>query len=742
MVAPHLARVNGTSIRDSDWVRKSFMMSMGDIPPDYAFFSTFTTASLKVSDTSLGGHICINAPPQFTPFADLRVSSLSSHVTDHNGDFTSGIGRAYSEQIDDNLQVITMAFGRPRFRGIIPFFTNFYDAEAATLAKEGRGTSIFFKLGKAVGTVALVAGLVAAPAFALAFLGGKAATFFMGRPASGYYYLSPTMGAYWDRCNFICNTMAANMSLVPRRFKNGQVINDFAESHNDPVSEKYTDAAFRLTNGAIFKKGGGIDIYNIANKAARLESARQDEIQNLTANAGSRQALLDGLVAYRTSKLKPSAAEGIETYLGRYYSSALGNPVYKMYDPVEERKDTSLGGPPPVPPADGQTTDTAIAQEQKTDEQVADEAKSKVTKDLRAKWVENTPPPAPPEGENAVAPSADAPAYVIEEGFAVNGEDKVQSKDGAISRFFEDLLINAKQGADWVSFAVSHQGSISESFSNSYTQAEIDSTLNNQGSSLRSAYFNFSGGQTGIGAIDTAVTAVTEFAKGALTGVQLDGLLGLAGGASVHIPKRYESSSTSFPSNSYTIELRSPYGSALSQYINLYVPLAMLLAAALPISAGAQAHVEPYLVHLHSRGKTHVRLGAISSLSITRGVGNLGYAKDGRALGIDVTFEVVELSNVMHAPITTGFSLTSPWNYLFDDDSTFKDYMGTLANLSLADMTSYWRKIGLNMARANLNIDAYFSASHWANAAGTSWPIRKLGELATVFGGGISQELK
>jgi hypothetical protein len=741
MVSPHLPLATGASIRDSDWIRKSFMLSTGDIPPDYAFFSTFSTASMKVTDSSLGGHLCINVPHQFTPFADLRMSSLASNTTDIHGDYTTGIGRSWSEDIDDNLQVINMQFGRPRFRGIIPFFTNFYDAEAATLAREGRGTSIFFSIGKMAGTVALVAAVVAAPAFAGVFLAAKTAAFFLGRPASGYYYMSPTMPVYWDRCNFILNTLAANRGLVPRRFVNGGLINDFDEKHNDPVTEDYVDAAYRLTNGAIFKKGGGMDIYNVANKAARMEHARQNAIEEIGKDATTREDLLARLTTYRKSKMQPAAPEGIESYRNRYFSGPLGNPDYRMYDPVQEKlANTDLAGLPPVPATDGQTTDTNIAQEQKTEQELLDENKASVKTDLRPRWKENDAVAATPTGENASAPTEPPPKYVIEEGFGTSGE-KVQSEGGAIARFFSDLLINAQQGADWVSFAVSHQGSVSESFSSSYTQSEIDSTLNGTGASLRSAYFNFSGGQTGFALVDSAISAATEFAKGALTGLQLDGLLGLAGGASVHIPKRYESSSTSFPSNSYTIELRSPYGSPLAQYINLDVPLAMLLAAALPISAGAQAYVEPYLVHLHSRGRSHVRLGAITSLSVTRGVGNLGFNKDGRALGYDITFEIVELSNVMHAPITTGFSITKPWNYIFDDDSTFKDYMGTLANLSLADQTSFLRKIGLNMARANLSVDSYFSASHWSNAMGGVWPIRKLGELATVIGGGVNATL-
>ena len=68
----------------------------------------------------------------------------------------------------------------------------------------------------------------------------------------------------------------------------------------------------------------------------------------------------------------------------------------------------------------------------------------------------------------------------------------------------------------------------------------------------------------------------------------------------------------------------------------------MLLAGILPLSTGKASYTSPFLCQLYDRGRLQIRLGMIESLSITRGTTNLAFDKHGQALGIDVTFSVVE----------------------------------------------------------------------------------------------------
>jgi hypothetical protein len=100
----------------------------------------------------------------------------------------------------------------------------------------------------------------------------------------------------------------------------------------------------------------------------------------------------------------------------------------------------------------------------------------------------------------------------------------------------------------------------------------------------------------------------------------------------------------------------SPYGNPVSQIINLYIPLAMLLAGALPLAKGRQSYTPPFICEVYDRGRCQSPLAIIDSLSVTRGTGNLGFTNEGRALGIDVTFTVADLSSLVYLPISQGLS--------------------------------------------------------------------------------------
>ena len=153
----------------------------------------------------------------------------------------------------------------------------------------------------------------------------------------------------------------------------------------------------------------------------------------------------------------------------------------------------------------------------------------------------------------------------------------------------------------------------------------------------------------------------------------------------------------------------------MSMFQNIYVPLAMLLAGALPLSTGKQSYTSPFLVEVHSKGRISCRLGLIESMSITRGVGNLAWTDNDEPLGIDVSFTIADLSTIMHMPINPGqstlqniaegagswsnrcFIWRCGWRRVlsalaftdsrnFDEDNTFTDYMSVLGSLGIDDI--------------------------------------------------------
>ncbi|MNU66026.1 hypothetical protein D3C71_553290 [compost metagenome] len=647
-------------VKDTDWIRQSFMLPRKTIANADSIRRTLTDARFKFTDTTLGGNFAINPPPQFTRYADLVVPSLYSKST--------GMGRYYSEAIDDNAQLIHMRFGVPEFNSLTNFFFNFYNPQAATLARTGRANPLSFALGKLLGTVLTLP-------VQLFITAGSALNFFLGRPTSKYYYLKPAMPLYWNAVNTIANGIAVNMGLTPRSFQDEEKKSMPGTIENQQEQNKY----YHALNPEIWHESGQIDVWSLATRAQRLANSQREKMEEILETRESPEAIRNAILQYRqTPQLNDNRIhKDFEAYLAAYQG-------------LNERQ-----------------SDT-------------------------------------------------------DDGSAEKTGDKREYKKSLLD-FME---AEHNDGAQWVTFNVEHTGTAAESFNSSTRESDISSKLNGLSATGRSARFSTADGQTGINPLDSVMSMVGSFIDGALESVKLSGLMAFSGMAIADIPKMWESSSAQMPRMDYTIKLRTPYGNKFSRFCDLYVPLSMLLAAALPLSTGKQSYTSPFLVELYSKGRGQTRLGMLESLSITRGAGNLGWTQDGEALGIDVTFSVVDLSTIMHMPINAGFSLndavavgvgtatallggggvkavaagasmvagTDFAKGVFAEDTMFSDYLAILSSMSLTEQTYTYQKLRLNLARQMGSMNTFFSKSHFSNWFMNTAPARLISGFATGTG--------
>jgi len=306
-------------------------------------------------------------------------------------------------------------------------------------------------------------------------------------------------------------------------------------------------------------------------------------------------------------------------------------------------------------------------------------------------------------------------------------EETGLEEPGAVEKWAQMLSAEFDDGGAFASFRVNATGPMSESFSSTTTESEIANKINSMSSQSRSTNFNFANGNLGGGVVGSlvgsAITAVKDFGAGVMDQLQISGLAALGGAAFVDIPQHWQASSATLPHASYTVELRTAYNNPMSQLLNLDIPLAMLIAGALPLATGKQSYTSPFLCELYDQGRCQTRLGIIDSMTVTRGVGNLGWTNEGRATGIDVTFTVKDLSSMMYMPISAGFSL-NPLDGIFDDQTTINDYFSTLAGMSLADQIYTWRRFKLNLTRKIANWNNWASISHFASWFGDIPPVR------------------
>ena len=302
-------------------------------------------------------------------------------------------------------------------------------------------------------------------------------------------------------------------------------------------------------------------------------------------------------------------------------------------------------------------------------------------------------------------------------------KEGVPQEDGFWNFFASEL----DDGSAFVTFRVNYTGSMQESFSNQVGESDLASKMNSMSSSMRSTNFSFAEGNIG-GMVGSVVEGVKDMVAGVSDSMDISGIVGLAGGAFVDIPKHWQSSTANLPRSTYTVDLGTPYGNKMSRFLNIDIPLAMLLAGALPISTGKQSYSSPFLCEIYDQGRCQTRLGMIDSLTIERGTGNMGFNNSGQSMAMRVSFSVVDMSSIVHMPIIEGFTL-SPSTALFDEDTAFSDYMASLAGLGLADQIYPWRKLKINLTRQMEHWDTFFSKQHFANWAGGTTPALLLSGL-------------
>jgi len=275
-------------------------------------------------------------------------------------------------------------------------------------------------------------------------------------------------------------------------------------------------------------------------------------------------------------------------------------------------------------------------------------------------------------------------------------------------------------GADFVTLRVNFTPTNSDSFNNQTTEPSIKTEINAMSSKARMARFNLADGNV-AGFVGKAVEVVSNVAKGVLESAQLEGLVALAGNSFADIQKMYESSSADLNRTTFTIPLRSWAGDDWVRLKNLMVPLGGILALALPRATGMASYDGPPLLEVFNQGHTLIREGMVESLTIERGVGDVGWKRGGQVLGIDVHITIVDLSTIMSMPINPAFSglsgaLTAGAEVIggsagvtaatalnkstYSEDNKWTDYMATLGGLPLNTMINSTRKWQLAMAQS------------------------------------------
>jgi hypothetical protein len=273
-----------------------------------------------------------------------------------------------------------------------------------------------------------------------------------------------------------------------------------------------------------------------------------------------------------------------------------------------------------------------------------------------------------------------------------------------------------KFGLEFVQFEVNYTPQVQEGVSNNIQPAPLGEMLKGVAGTARSFKNMVANGNLSDGVIGGIVETVVGVAGGAIAGAASllsfnlsDSILDVLQGAQIDMPQFWESSSAQLPVATYTMQLRAGGGDFLSQLKGVYIPLFCILAGGFPQGVGESSHVHPFYCQLYDKGRLNKPCSMITNVSISRGVGNLGYDDSWRALAIDVTFDVTDLTPVVAVPAMPGMLVPG---------HPMTNYIWALASTELDVYINGLTSMSNSVERLGRRFNSFFDKANMANRAG------------------------
>lgn len=294
-----------------------------------------------------------------------------------------------------------------------------------------------------------------------------------------------------------------------------------------------------------------------------------------------------------------------------------------------------------------------------------------------------------------------------------------------------------------IPFYVDAVTSISESFSNNTTESMISQQVNQFSRGARELRFLIGSsnshslarvardvveGLASVGgwAIGNAAAAV------GYTNNLIDKVTGELGttvaGGKLIFPEIWQDSQFS-RNYSLEVKLRSPDPDPISIFLNIYVPLMLLICMAAPrqYNVGANSYISPFIVRATYKSVFNCDLGIIESLSITKGADNCWNAQ-GQPTSIDVSISLKDLYSYMFISKKFGLLVnTAQIDYLAmlagvdyqepETDRTNKLFFQIMGDTMIDAQTSLFGELA---ARANNLVNKVKYALGFRN-----WDVRR-----------------
>lgn len=284
--------------------------------------------------------------------------------------------------------------------------------------------------------------------------------------------------------------------------------------------------------------------------------------------------------------------------------------------------------------------------------------------------------------------------------------------------------------AGCVAFYADAGTSVDESFSNSTTESQLASAMNNLSDTGREMNFLIGNVGSEVGLELTSLTGQDSLESN-MQSVQdtISSLLGgngnifsnilnkaqtLLAGGRLMFPEIWSDSSFS-RSYSCSMKLISPSGDKLSVFLNILVPIYHLLAFTLPRQSTQQAYFSPFLVRAYCKGLFNVDMGIISGLSVTKGEEG-EWTIDGIPTVANISFEIKDLYDGM---FMSPQSSDSGYEDIMSNIQEL-DYIANSCGININDQevmrtVRMYTALGFSNLSDKVSIDIFGSVSQYFN---------------------------
>ena len=262
-----------------------------------------------------------------------------------------------------------------------------------------------------------------------------------------------------------------------------------------------------------------------------------------------------------------------------------------------------------------------------------------------------------------------------------SNELKYETSSDSLIESAEDILTNY----NYVQFFIDAT-TTDETMSNNVGDSKIKGLLDGTSDMLKEVAFIVNSGGADASFIDNMADGLADSLQGAVDGLVTDksvnGVLSkvlnltknVAKGENIIMPQVYQNSSYD-KSYSFTVHLKTPYGTKFGYFMDICVPLMHLLALGIPKQTTANTYGSPFLVKAYCEGMFTCNMGMVTTISVSRGVNN-SFSVDGLPTEVDVTVNIQDLySDLSMSPQSSPL--------LFANNSSLIEYLATTCGLSL-----------------------------------------------------------